>query len=294
MAEIVTLQEFLERDRGRFIAELEKGMTPEKAVAVLESESDRLLLQYNEQAIGDRARDAASHMMHAVRAVLPIADCVGDTKIWETAADSAQDLPASHKKKVSPLVLLAAGIALLLAACLLCIKTDPVLPESIRPFAGFILTACGGALLFFGGRRLSAPPLSEKKMLRRTENRVDAGKIYRAFRAAVSVADRNIEAVRAEERYEKYSAPEAGSVLSPAEAELYSGLLEAAYSGDGDFALGRIESLKYYLHTREVEIVDYTDETAELFDVMPSKLSGTLRPALVQGGKVLRRGMAAG
>ena len=75
--------------------------------------------------------------------------------------------------------------------------------------------------------------------------------------------------------------------------QLYSDLLEALYSGDAEYAFGRLEEIRYYLHGRQVEVVDCSGENAKYFDRMPSSVSGTLRPALVSGGKLLKKGLAS-
>ena len=51
--------------------------------------------------------------------------------------------------------------------------------------------------------------------------------------------------------------------------------------------------MKYYLHRHDIEAVDYSEKTESYFDVMPSSRPGTLRPALVRNGKLLKKGLAA-
>ena len=91
----------------------------------------------------------------------------------------------------------------------------------------------------------------------------------------------------------KMSEKAAAEQMSAAERDLYAGLLEALYSRDGAFALDELQEVRVFLRTRGVEPVDYTDEHRAWFDVLPAKTAGTLRPALVSDGKVLKKGLAA-
>ena len=57
--------------------------------------------------------------------------------------------------------------------------------------------------------------------------------------------------------------------------------------------LDKLADVKYYLHRHDIEAVDYSEKTESYFDVMPSSRPGTLRPALVRNGKLLKKGLAA-
>ena len=69
--------------------------------------------------------------------------------------------------------------------------------------------------------------------------------------------------------------------------------MAASYSGDPEFALEKIDEIKYYLHKQQIETVDYSEATKQYFDLMPGIKSGTIRPALVADGKVLKKGLAS-
>lgn len=65
-------------------------------------------------------------------------------------------------------------------------------------------------------------------------------------------------------------------------------------SGREDLAVRVLGQAEQYLHMMGVEAVEYDENHAAAFDVLPT-LSGsrTVRPALLQDGRVLRRGVAA-
>ena len=79
----VTVTELLEKDKDKLLTELAEAKTAEKAIRVLENETDKLLLRHNENSTSDREREAAAHMMQAVRLALPLIDSAGRTKVWE-------------------------------------------------------------------------------------------------------------------------------------------------------------------------------------------------------------------
>ena len=97
------------------------------------------------------------------------------------------------------------------------------------------------------------------------------------------------------ERWDKRD--EAGQIdghqASSSELDLFSDLLAAAYSQDPEYALEKIEEIKYYLHRQQIEVVDYSENTAQFFDMMPGLHAGTIRPAMVADGKLLRKGVAS-
>lgn len=81
--------------------------------------------------------------------------------------------------------------------------------------------------------------------------------------------------------------------------ELFQELLRASLVEDGGFALKQIKTLTFLLEQQGIKVENFTQEDAQLFDVVPNLDSGiqtwlTLKPALVKkDGKLLRRGLAA-
>ena len=147
------------------------------------------------------------------------------------------------------------------------------------------------------------------------------------------VVDRNLELAQEEESYARRKAAdtagaEGGIGLSADEIELFSGLLEMADADSPQMAA----DIRYYLHKKDVEAVDWTPQYAAWFERLPALpgtavtggfpgpkgsaggISGktgsaggstgsfnstdesvvTIRPALVQHGRLLKKGTAAG
>ncbi|MBQ9015797.1 MAG: hypothetical protein IJ109_06710 [Firmicutes bacterium] len=283
--------ELLERNKENLLTELAASKAADKAVRILENELDRLLLTYNEQCADDRQRSAAANLLQAIRLSLPLIDSAGETKIWETETEHGS------KGRISPLLFL-----FLIAALVLCgLGLLPFLlpqweagksPELIKPLSlllgGLVCAALGGTFC----RRIGS---TQPRYRRQVEVRTDPGKIYRTFRNAILAADQSLEEIRAMDRWDKRD--QAGSIdgrpVSPAQLELFSDLLEAEYLQDPEFALEKISQIRYYLHSQQIEAVDYTEDTQPFFNMMPGQTARTIRPALVADGKLLCRGIAS-
>ena len=99
------------------------------------------------------------------------------------------------------------------------------------------------------------------------------------------------------------------AAADPAELELLSRLLEDAYGrrGEDELADEEIGQIKFYLHRKNIDVVDWTDNTGKRggkedsdsaartgwFDMIPAFTAGTIRPALVADGRLLKKGLAS-
>lgn len=295
------LIDILEKDKDKLLTELAAAKESEKAIRVLENELDKLLLTYNEQCSSEGERNAAAYMMQAVRLALPLVDSVGDTKVWEAGEDGeTKDKP---KKRLNPLVFLFLIGGIVLVGLGLMPFLLPYFDgglESIKNFDVALLKPIGfvaGGLvsMFIAGLLGRRRPPKVSKRNQRVEVHVDSAKVYRSFRNTILSVDQSLDEIRSMERWDKRD--EAGKIdghtASSSELDLFSDLLAAAYSKDPDFAMEKIDGIKYYLHKQQIEVVDYSPETARYFDMMPGLHAGTIRPAMVAEGKLLRKGVAS-
>ena len=285
------LIELLEKDKENLLTELSASKTAERAIRVLENELDKLLLLYNENCSSERERDAAAYMMQAVRLSLPLIDSNGETKVWETGYVN------SSKTRFSFL-----SIILIAAAVVLCgLALFPLISYAVNAGSkvdylktiGMVLLGLVSAVA--AGLMLRSPGPKEPRRSQRVETHVDAGKVYRSFRNAILSVDQNLDEIRAMQRWDKRD--EAGNIdghpVSSSELDIFSDLVAAAYSRDPEYALEKIEEIRYYLHKQQIEVVDFSEETAKFFDLMPGQRAGTIRPALVADGSLLRKGIAS-
>ena len=289
------MTDLLEKDKDKLLTELSAAGTAEKAVRVLENEMDRLLLKHNEHCESDRERESAAYMMQAVRLSLPLIDSNGKIKVWESGQTSDEDTGGSFKP--SFLILLILGIALCVFGF------GPLMMDAYTAAAAnardqVILrggaTLAGLISLYFSGYLYSRPKKKGKKEYQ-VDIRIDADRIYRNFRTALLSVDQSIEEIRAAERWK--AREKAGSIdgrtVTQSELDLFSDLLAAAYSGDPEYALEKIEQIKYFLHQQQIEVVDYSKENERYFDLMPGSKGATIRPAMVAQGGLLKKGLAS-
>jgi hypothetical protein len=124
----------------------------------------------------------------------------------------------------------------------------------------------------------------------------DPQSIWHTLTGAVLIADNQIKEAS------EFSAKASGKQkidfsLTKDETELFSSLLEAAYArrnaADGSDSEELISDINYYLHTRGVETEDCSKENEKRFELLPARRSGTIRPALVSNGKLLKKGLAS-
>ena len=234
-------------------------------------------------------------MIQAVRLSLPLIDSNGKIKVWESGHRSDEDTGGSFKP--SFLILLIVGLALCVFGF------GPLMMDAYTAAAANArdqvllhggATVVGLIALYFSGYMYSRPKKAGKKEYQ-VDIRIDADRIYRNFRTTILSVDQSLEEIRAAERWqarEKAGTIE-GRTVSQSELDLFSDLLAAAYSGDPEYALEKVEQIKYFLHRQQIEVVDYSKENEKYFDLMPGSKMATIRPAMVAQGGLLKKGLAS-
>lgn len=354
--------DYLDRDHDRILAGLKGAHSPAEAQQFLEKETDRLLLQYNEDCASVRVRDAAAGMMQAVRSSVPFLDSAGEPRVWRRegygsygtgAGSGGNDGSYGNHGKAGGSGAKGGGFGRSLSGILLVVGAVitlagfavPALSAGGTAAAGallksILLPVAGGGCLYLAGRtagsgaRIGIGKTSGAGAgAERIEITIDPDKLWSSLRGAVMVVDRNLELAQEEESYARRKAAdtagaEGGIGLSADEIELFSGLLEMADADSPQMAA----DIRYYLHKKDVEAVDWTPQYAAWFERLPalpgtavtggfpgSKGSAggnagktgsaggstgsfkstdesvvTIRPALVQHGRLLKKGTAAG
>ena len=290
----MTMLELLEQDKSFLLTQLKEAGTPDKAEPILRKELDKLLAQKNEENQEERTRSAAARMVQTAELMLPLADSTGETRIWERA-DGSEEKEKERKIQVPGAVLLTLGLVLTAALLvLLGLETagNDVLQASVQMPVYVLLALCAALFCFLGGVNLLSLPGEVKKEFM-TEKRLDAEKIYRCLQAAMVWIEQNLKEEEAQARFEAQIAENAGEdgPLDEEEMALLAELTEGLYSQDGAYALEKLQSVKYYLHKRNVELAEYTEDTASWFDRLPGKRTFLLRPALVKDGQLIKKGL---
>lgn len=291
------MTDLLDKDKSNLITELSNAAIPEKAIKVLENETDKLVLRFNEQCDSERERETAAYLMQAVRLSLPLIDSTGTTKVWEHDKEPKKAKSSSDRISVPAALLMFAGIILCLYAMfpMIIAGMEASEPATTRELVIRMLAVFGGlAAGILGGLMVRRGPVRTAKE-QQVEIHVDADKLYRYYRTTILSVDQSLDEVGAKERWDKRE--QAGNIdgrpATTPELDLFSDLLAASYSGDPEYALEKIEAIKYYLHRQQIEVVDYSESTRQYFDMMPGTKTGTIRPAMVADGNLLKKGLAS-
>ena len=290
---------FLEADREQLISGLKAAGTPEQAQRVVEKEFDRLLLRYNEECTVERVRDAARYMLQAAKMMIPMLSAAGETKVW---SNSGAGGGAGGTKMTRKVIACLAGGAVFLAGAVLGLAVSAGNGLSMSALLGSIPAAIlAGILLFFAGR-LSfdnrAVPGQSAQSEYQVEIRIDPEKVWSCMRAVILSVDKSLLEAEDAVNYERSQLPPSeGNGITPEEAELFSGIMENAYSraqeDPGDSAAQEtISMVRYYLHRKQVETVEFGGGKREWFELLPGQSNMTLRPAFVRDGELIRKGLA--
>ena len=76
-------------------------------------------------------------------------------------------------------------------------------------------------------------------------------------------------------------------------AVVVDGLQDMVCIGHGVFIAAEGRGAAVGLHRQQIEVVDYSEENARYFDLMPGASAGTIRPALIADGSLLKKGLAS-
>ena len=287
------MQALLEKDKERFLHNMAAAKSSAESVSAVEEELNRLLLAYNEEEENERLRNTAVFLIEAVSSTAGLLNCDGESVIWS----KSQYRPGVNKPKRSAwfFIFLLLGIICLGLACGGLIYFTDSWPPTNEMIIGLCVAGLSALLLFLSGI-FSARKKEENDRELYAETIPDGEKTYHILLNSVLTMDRILEQVANEELLQnKKALLEERDDMKKEDIQLFSQLLESAYAEmDSEYGKQIISEVKFYLHRKKIDVVDYDGNNRELFELMPSEVSGTIRPALVIGGTVLRKGLAAG
>ena len=295
--EELKLQDILESDKEMILENIAADPSPAAVVNVLDRELDRMLYRYAEGCPDENVVSAAGNMIKSIKNSLPFMEAVDDVKEWTLAGDAEEN---KRKPKLAGIILTILGLAAAAASFFLQLsRTSESASVSILNTA--LPLAAGAVLIFLGGLFILKPRKQAKNKPedRKLEFRVTPEKTYRVLIGIMLAADKSLEDMKETARLEKEKALTAsgGSDLNPEEAELFSSLLESLYTRKNTENSAEtdemISGIRYYLYGKNVEIVNYSREQAGSFELLPGKKTGTLRPALLANGRLLKKGLAS-
>ena len=252
--------DLIEKDRRRSVERLREAFGD-------------MLLRYNADHSGDRTRQAlADCLVASVSEMLPL-------------LFSSSVKRESEKRHVRPAGLTALLLAVIAAlAAVLLWRTYPLVS-----YALFAFCALG---LFLAGRFW----LSDREEHVRVG--VDTDALWRTLQRTGETMDRKIgafcEQAQAWESERESQNAHGSEALDAEELQLFADLLEALYSGSGEYSLRQLKKVRGHLQRHGVDIIEYSPELSASFELLPTKNeTRTLRPALMAGDKLLLAGRAA-
>lgn len=287
---MTSLQTILENDKERFLQNASGANSRQEVIKVCEDELGRVLYKYNEEEGSDRVKEEAARLIKAVKPALGLTDTEGETKIYRRSQIGRA--AGAKRSKLFP-VLLGAGIVCLFAAAVLLYAANQAYPKNIYPI--LCLVGAGGAALFFAGRKMNASASGAEDDIS-AETMSDVTRIYRTLLMVMVTADQILDEVRSAESIEqRKERQETRGGFDDKTVAMFSRILEEAYGDRENNVTGTIlADLKFFLHSKGIEAVDYTAEHKNWFDRMPGTKEETLRPALVMDDILLKKGLASG
>ncbi|MCR4854828.1 MAG: hypothetical protein K5908_01550 [Erysipelotrichaceae bacterium] len=290
---MANMQALLEKDKERFLHNMAAARSSAESVKAIEEELGRLLTAYNEEEESEQIKGSAMMLIETLSSSAGFLNCDGESVIWS----KSEYRPGINKPKRSGLFiffLLIGILALLGAAGVLIYLTDSI-PPSQEMLIGLGIAAAAALFLFLSGI-FSAKKKEENNAELYAETIPDGEKTYHILLNSILTIDRILTQLKNKEVLEnKKALLEEKDELKKEDIQLLSGLLESAYAEpDSEYAREVISELKFYLHKKKIEVVDYDGENKDLFERMPSESTGTIRPALLIGDTILRKGLAAG
>ena len=233
---------------------------------------DAVLLRYSAANANDPKRQAVADCQAAA-----VRDMLG----LLLAGTARKEIEKRRFRVGGVICLLLAVICGLISALLI---RDYYLPGCILMGAAVLFGFLAGRL-WYGEREV------------RIHAELDADVVWKTLKKAMETMDRKSEEYLAQEetwlREQKDTSSPASASRDPETLRLLGDLLEALYADNGDYAIRQLKKLLPWLRQQGIEAVDYSPETADLFELLPTKRSSaTQRPALVSGETLLLAGRA--
>lgn len=287
-----SFQGLLEKDKERFLSLLSKNTSAAATIKDVESEYDRLLYAFNNEDENNTVRDAARQMIQTAKSAASFMDVQGETKLWTRTEYGVK--PQKGKIRVLFWILLFLSLCAMGAGCGFFYYMLHGSADSVWDFLPMFILLGVSLLLFLCGLSCRRKKTEDTAKLE-AEVSIDIQKVYRSVLSTVLIIDRNLEDLRTEERIQlRKQMKEQKDSIDKEEIDLLSHILESAYSSkEDDASVEMISQIKFYLHNNKIDVVDYSAENSSWFDLIPAYEAGTIRPAFVIEGLLIKKGLAS-
>ena len=284
-----TTKQLLEEDKESFISRLSASKDMMVQIRTAEEEIGKIQIRYAEEEGNDNKAEWTGIAFAAAKAAVGLIDSQGEVSVFSRTLPDDNSSVFFREK----LLIMMAGGSLLLVLGLLLMGLGKGI-SLFLPFLCLAFTAAGGYYLFRAGAISAQKPGEKTEQL--IETSVDVQKVYHQIENLLTVIDQELDqtdtagkCIGESIRVEMEEPP-----LPEDELRLLSALLQTVYfQKDQPYAKEMLSEIRFFLHRRQIEIEEYTDKNARLFDCLPSAKTATVRPALTQAGALLCKGLAA-
>ena len=265
--------EALEKRKEELRRSLVQAQDPAQAAAALEMTLERVAADLAREDQEDTLRQKRQAVL-ALAKRAPYLLRASDAKA-ELVVEEQKEAPVQKARKAA----LYAGAVILMA-----IAGFELLNNRITLAA---LQLLGGVLLILGVRSL-VPQSGEVRA-----RGIPAGNVEKLLRETEELC-RAIDACSDDlEMIERENVARMNGTADDALLDLLGAMMEARASNEPEIALRSLDQAGTYLRMMGMESQEYDGENGALFDLLPSLgESRTLRHAILQDGKVVRRGVA--
>lgn len=262
-----------EKIRNELKADAAFDKNRKQSAVRLDEAFSKILLRYNAACTDDPMRQAVADCQTAA-----VRDMLG----LLTAGTAQKEISKRRFRTGGVIALLTAIIFGLIAALL------------VKEYylVGCILIGAAALSAFLAGRLW----YGEREV--RIRAGLDPETVWRTLKKTTETVDRKTEEFLDQAKgwqKDATAAAPAQQASSPDDEslKLIGDLLEALYAENGDYALRQLKQLLPWLRRQGIEVKNYSADTAEYFELLPTKkASSTQRPALVSGDKLLLVGRA--
>ena len=275
-------------------------MDPVSLSSLLLSEEDKVrtelradsAIDQNRKQSVDRLNTVFDHMLlryNAANADNPARQSVADCQAAAVREMLGLLLAGTAKKEIAKRRFHVGGVICLLLAVICGLVAALLIKQYYA--VGCAMMAAAACFGFLSGRLW----YGEREV--RVHAELDADIVWKTLKKTVDTMDRKAEEFLAQEesRLQELSAGDTDSahLMDSETVSLIGDLLEALYAENGEYALRQLKKLVPWLHQYGIDAVDYSPETRELFEVLPTRRgAATQRPALLAGERLLLTGRA--
>ena len=263
--------------QDQLLAQLQEARSLEQAVSLCSLALEQVACELAQDELDEHARQRQLAVLAAVRRAPQLLKGVcarGELVLAQetSAPDEKADKPRRYAKMAGGFLLGALAVYELI--------------DGQTLFA--LLQLLGANLLFFGGAKKAEPT----QMQARGIPFADANRLVRTLHELCQAVDICVSDLMLLEKDAGFA--RLSGTADEAMLDLLTALMEAKSSGRNDLAMRSLAQAEQYLHMLGIELVFYDENSAQLFDLLPTMSSArTIRPAMMKDGKILRRGVAA-